>query len=205
MYKSIRPDWYYSFLDIPNLDKIREEMMSYYKSESVEFAFHSPLYKNVFRQNIDESTCPYTIEFLKSMNIYNKFERLLLSNGKTSASAVHVDTYDPNLCQMSLNIPLEYCEGSYTAFYKSDRKFFNPGHTENISKTMRNFAWLGIEEVTEITRVEVVRPMVVNTTILHRGINDNPDRSICCFRFTPNLTFDDLKQLGIDRPFEQID
>ena len=205
MYNSLRPDWFYSYLEIPNLEKITEEMMQFHTSEIVSFATHNPFYRNVFRQHMDESICPHTIEFLKSMKIYDKFERLLLSNGKTTAQAVHVDTYDPTRCQMSLNIPLEYCEGSYTAFYKSERTVYNIGVPDNVEKARSNFAWLNLKEVKEVARVELVRPMVVNTTVLHRGIHENPKRAICCFRFTPNLTYEDLQRLGIARPFEQVD
>jgi hypothetical protein len=45
--------------------------------------------------------------------------------------------------------------------------------------------------------------MLVNTTILHRGIIPNANRTLCGIRFTSPLTHEEIKNLGIDKPFVQ--
>ena len=51
--------------------------------------------------------------------------------------------------------------------------------------------------LTEVCRVESNRPLLANTTILHRGVTQNPKRTLVGLRFSPELTTDDLRKINI--------
>lgn len=202
-----RPDWFYSFLEIPNLEEIQKEMrfINSKKFIMLNRAFN-PYYTNLFRQDMDEKEYPATIEWMKSVGLYEKFMRILLTQSKTTAPHVHIDTVDPEFCNCSINIPLDYCEGTYTAFYKTaNPEAITPCFPDKGSQQSRNFAWLPVDQAVEVARVETIRPVLVNTTVLHRAISEEPRRTICCFRFSPELTYEEVQRLGIKKPFVQTD
>ena len=215
-YSPLRENWFYSRVHIPNLEIIQSEMLACCESTTHKKVAYNSQYVNIFKKDMDQSMYPATIEYLKSVGIYEKFFRILFTQSKptvtvdtektTDKPAVHIDTIDPYRCQFSLNIPLEYCEKTYTGFYKTSHpELLKPAFAENDYRHAGNFAWMPAEFAEEITRAEVYGPMLVNTTVLHRAISDEPRRKICCFRFSPELDYDDLINIGIENPFIQED
>jgi hypothetical protein len=207
LFNEKRPDWFYSFLEIPNLEQIQNEMraINLKKKITQNRAFNS-YYVNMFRQDLDEKDYPATIEWMKSAGIYEKFLRILLTQEKTTAPHIHIDSVDPEYCNCSINIPLDYCEGTYTAFYKTKQpEAITPCFPDKGALQSRNFAWLPVEQAEEVARVETIKPVLVNTTVLHRAISEEPKRTLCCFRFSPELTYEEVKRLGIKNPFVQMD
>jgi len=201
----LRPNWFYSYVNIPNLEQIQNEMrvISDKKVLSANRTFNS-YYTNVFKTDLEEKDYPVTVAWLKSVGLYTKFFRLLLSQEKTTGPIVHVDTIDPSFCNSSLNIPLDHCSNTYTGFYKTDKPhLLNSAFPKERQNS--NAGWLDIAHAVEVCRVETVRPVLVNTTILHRAISEEPKRTICCFRFLPSLTVDEVKRLGVSQPFIQVD
>ena len=213
-YVPLRQNWYYSPVNIPNLAEIQKEMLFYYNRKYEYSKAFNPKYINIFKRTMNEQDYPATAEYLKSVGLYDKFYRILLSQNQSNAPddnvkteetttgpAVHVDTVDPYECQFSLNIPLQNCNNSYIGFFKtSTPEMLKPAFLENDKRHGSNFAWMPAQYAEEITRAEMIQPILVNTTILHRGISDNADRAICCFRFKPELTDDDIARLGIIIP-----
>lgn len=209
-YTKLHEDWYYSFLNIDNLDMLINELIQLRESDVKKF-YVNKHYFNVPKDEIKDRA-PLLMEYLESKGLDHKFQRLLYSAYFETSQVVHVDSYDPKYCSVSLNIPLTDCAGSYTAWYKPKRKKKlyditttgrDPG---KIGHTVgQHFAYLPLEETTELRRVETIRPMLVNTTILHRGITHSLSRTICGIRFNSELTNEDLLALGIQNPFIQTD
>jgi hypothetical protein len=201
MYNPIRTNWFYSYVDVPNLDSITTELIKL--SEDVVHLKRrtNPFYVNVSAEDgID--ACPTLKCYLQECGILTKLNRFLFSSNQVTSSVIHVDSYDPAYTQCSLNFALKHCENSYTAFYKTNLTTLIDSGKMGLHAPS-NFAWTYAGAAEEIARVEVIRPMVVNTTILHRGITDNPFRSICGLRFIPELDEENLKQMGIKNPFTQ--
>lgn len=193
-YTPIHDLWYYSPLSIKNLDNIQKELIQLHLTETNRWKTNA-FYTNI-SSKIAINKCAALTQFLHESGILHKFDRLLFSSHQTTSPFVHVDSLNPVFCQTSLNIPLIDCDGSYTAFYTSDVY-------PRMSIDEANFGWLYEHECKELCRVEVVQPMLVNTTILHRGITTKPSRLICGIRFNIPLTVEDLVSIGISEPFTQ--
>lgn len=206
-YSPINKDWFYSYVDIPNLKQIQEEMLFFHSNVNSSYHQVNQYYINLFKESMDISLYPQTIKYLKSVGIYEKFSRILLThNNNTTSPVVHIDTVNPLECQFSLNVPLQNCEGTFTAFYNTEQEdFIKPAFPKDDIRHQGNFAWLNALRAKEIARVETVRPMLVNTTVLHRAISERTNRALCCFRFKPELTSEDIKRMGINKPFQQVD
>jgi hypothetical protein len=202
-YNPLHTDWFYSFLAIPNLENITTELINL-KNSNVKQWRKNSYYVNILEEDA-RPLCPHVMQYLSNAGVAHKFERFLYSGNATTSDSVHIDSYDPAYCQTSLNIPLYDCEESYTAWYSTKHKKLNDFSSTGINLNIgQQFAWLPITEVEEIARVEVTRPMLVNTTILHRGIIPNANRTLCGIRFTSPLTHEEIKNLGIDKPFVQL-
>ena len=191
MYRPLNPNWFFSYIDIPNLSNITQELTNL-KITNVQKVSYNVYYTNVFAKTIHNS-CPFLIQYLSNLKILNKFFRLLYSDNMINGSPIHVDSYDPTYCMYSLNIPLSECDNSYTAWFDTNNKTLMQPH---VSPTM--FATINNGDITkELCRVESNRPLLANTTILHRGITNNPNRSLVGLRFYPELNIDDLHRLGV--------
>lgn len=204
-YNILHPDWFYSYLDIPNLEEIKKELVVLFKTGTNKKEVNQ-IYSNFF----SPSVLPYCSElkkYLISVGLEKKFDRVLFSRDLNAEkrTKVHVDSYDPKITSHSLNIALEDYENSYTAWYKTDRIQLRDSSEFGLDP-VKNYAYLFLEEAEEIKRLEYhERPVLVNTTILHRGIADKKTRLICGLRFFPELTDDNIKRLGIKTPHIQED
>ena len=200
-YDPVHKDWFYSFVEMPNLLEIQKELISL-RETCTKFQQTNPYYLNVFRSNIGNS-CPELYNYLRSKKILGFFTRILFSRppSRIEPPVVHVDGYNPKTrIQMALNMPLMNCEDTYTGFYSTEKK-----HLIYKPETVDNYAWLPLQEVQEVKRVEIIRPVVVNTTVLHAAISDKPNRLIASIRFNKPLNEIDMKNMGIKRPFVQED
>lgn len=196
IYDPLYPGWYYSYVDIPDYDNIKKELLELLNS-GVMSTQTNPDYFNVFKRDI--KNCPELFKYLTNAGVFAKFTRILFSTNVARTNVVHVDGFDPSTRNhFSLNIPLIDCDGSYTAFYKYDGKmlYFN-------KNTYTSFAYMSMDKVEEIARVECDRPVIVNTTILHRGITDNLSRTLAGLRFHPALTKEEMQRLGVKNPLVQ--
>jgi hypothetical protein len=198
-YQPLYPGWYYSYVDIPDYEDIQKELLSLLHS-GIKGKQTNPDYYNVYKHQM-LTTCPKLFKYLSDVGILNKFQRVLFSTNVKRSDVVHVDGFHPiTRNHFSLNIPLIDCENSYTAFYKYDK----PNLTCH-AITYHHFAYTTMDTVEEVARVECIRPVLVNTTILHRGISDKLTRTLVGLRFFPALTIKELKQLGIKNPLVQED
>lgn len=200
-YDPIHKDWYYSFVEIPNLLQIQKELINLRKT-CTRFHQTNPYYLNAFRINIGNS-CPELYDYLRSKKILGFFTRILFSRppSRIEPPVVHVDGYNPKTrIHMALNLPLLNCENTYTGFYHTEKK-----HLVYTAETVDNYAWLPLQEVKEVKKVEIVRPVIVNTTILHAAISSKPERLIASIRFNRPLNEIDMKNLGVKKPFVQED
>ena len=197
-YDPLYPNWYFSYVEIPKLKEIQLELLSLKYSKIISYQ-KSPFYYNVLKEDIVD--CPELFEYLKSKELFGKFKRLLFSTNGPTQDVTHVDGYNPlTRNHFSLNIPLIDCENSYTVFYDYKGK-----HLIYNQDTYNFFAWMTLDKVKELTKVECVKPMLVNTTILHRGIMEKKSRTIVGIRFSSPLTIEEIKRLGIKNPLVQED
>lgn len=200
IYTPLYEAWFYSYVDIPNLDKIVAELILL-KQTTTNIHRINEMYENVLQPNI--INCPNLEEYLRNVGLYNNLNRILFSSNVDKKSLVHVDSYNPIFQTFSLNIPLIECENSYTAWYSTTNKILNDLSRFGLSPET-NFAYSDEADVTEVYRVEYTRPMLINTTILHRGITDNPRRTIASIRFNTMLSVTDMRNMGIHTPLVQI-
>jgi len=158
----------------------------------------NPTAYNISKEDVIEN-CQEVVKYLKKMQLLDKFDRLLITK-KTTAEAdgmVHVDTYDPKYLTQSLNIGLIDYEGSYTSWHSTDIKVLHDTAQFGMVPD-RNFAFIEVEKTKEICRLYYdKRAALVNTTILHKGNAQQPNRIICGFRFVPDLSDEDIKRMGI--------
>lgn len=187
--------WYYSFIYIPNLEAIKQELIQLNSNKDVIFYSTNKYYKNILKENI--IACPYLLEYLKSTGLYSIFSRVLFSQSvPADASKIHTDGNYQCPSKHSLNIPLLHYANSYTVWYHSTDPIYalNPGYSALLDNT----------NAVELLRVEVTSPMIINTTILHKGISSDPNRLICGIRFTRPLSSQEMNNLGVSNPFIQL-
>jgi hypothetical protein len=203
IYTPLHTDWYYNYVDIPCIEEIKIELINLTKISNKKFELN-PIYFN-FNSDVVLENCPALAKYLTSVGLKNKFNRLLVSNNVNieKRPTVHIDSYDPKFTTHSLNIGLIDHEQSYTVWYKTKKIKLRDSSSLGLNP-YTNYAYLFIQEAEEIKRVEYeLRPILVNTTILHRGISDKPTRLICGLRFCPELTDGDIKNLGVKNPHIQ--
>lgn len=202
MYRPLNTHWYYSYVDIPNLDTIKLELINLLNSSSVTKIHNSEFYTNVFKLD----NCPAFTNYLSSKNLLKKFSRLLFSRGPVNASLPHVDMYNPVYLKYSLNIPVIDADDSYTVWYSTHKfELSNFSKYPELNKNPEsNHAWIDCEEdATEICRARYTSPFLMNTTILHSGKALLNTRIICGIRFRPELTDTDIQMLGVNTPLVQ--
>jgi len=197
LYKPVHPNWFYSYVDIPNLEVIRQELIDLVNAGESGVRTNPTAY-NISKEDVIEN-CQEVVKYLKKMQLLDKFDRLLITK-KTTAEAdgmVHVDTYDPKYLTQSLNIGLIDYEGSYTSWHSTDIKVLHDTAQFGMVPD-RNFAFIEVEKTKEICRLYYdKRAALVNTTILHKGNAQQSNRIICGFRFVPDLSDEDIKRMGI--------
>jgi hypothetical protein len=192
-YSPLNLDWYYSYVDIPNLATITQELIDL-KLSIKDKTQYNQYYSNV-SAHAARAKCPALMKYLWGVGLSHKFFRLLYSENMIDGSPPHVDTYDPQYCMYSLNIPLLECDNSYTAWFNTNN--------DQLSQSVESpdmYATINDGDIlTEICRVESNRPLLANTTILHRGVTRNPNRTLVGLRFRPELTHEDLQRLTVSK------
>ena len=163
---------------------------------------NNPYYINFSRDEIYEHV-PLLREYLVNLGIEEKMWRVMFTTKKPpeqrfrKISSIHIDAVNKHFTH-SINIPIVDCENTYTLWYKGVVRLLdqtlNP-HIGNNDKPMENFAIVEDHEAKEICRVETVRPMIINTTIPHRGWSMKPSRVLCCIRFKPDLTEEEFDRI----------
>ena len=202
-YTPLYADWFYSYLDIPNLDNIKKEIVQLITTSNEKYEVNL-IYSN-YTRNVVFQNCPHLKEYLSRIGLDKKFNRMLVSKDLSleKKQKVHVDTYNPNITTHSLNIGLLDYEESYTAWYKTDKVQLRESSQFGLNP-VTNYAYLFLEEAEEINRVKYDdRPVLVNTTILHKGVSNKKTRLICGLRFSPELTKEDIKRMGVNNPHKQ--
>jgi hypothetical protein len=203
-YTPLNSNWCFSAVNIPDLELIKQELIALEQIVKIKQS-NNKIYSNIYK-NIVYKHCPLLKKYLESVNLSQKFNRILfskeviLNNNRT----VHVDSYDPTTTSHSLNIPLRDYEDSYTAWYKTDKEQLIDSLQFGLDP-INNFAFLLLNDAEEIQRYSYAtgKAVLVNTTILHKGISDKKTRMICGIRFFPELTVSDIKNLGITDPYQQ--
>jgi|GEM_PF-6955385 len=196
-YTPINPNWFYSYVDVPNLEAIRKELINAVIAGECGVRTNPTAY-NIYKEELLGS-CHELHKYLKDMQLLHKFDRLLITK-KTSGEAdnmVHVDTYDPKYLTQSLNIGLIDYEGSYTSWHATEEtKLHDTAQFGMVPD--RNFAFIEMDKTKEVCRLYYdTRAVLVNTTILHRGNAQKANRIICGLRFVPDLTDKELIRLGV--------
>jgi len=190
-YSPINTDWYYSYIDIPNLEIIKQELINLLSLPVPKKNF-TRYYTNIYVPNIIE--CPALMTYLEEVGVKSKLLRILYSNSDgpdINEAAPHVDSIIPNRSfQYSLNIPLIDAEDSYTVWYEQTTS--SPILYDTVTLT----GWVeNKEQIREIARAQYTRPMLLNTSILHGGKITSNRRTIAGIRFWPELTREEVERL----------
>lgn len=197
-YRPLRSHWLASPIEIDGLAAIQYELAHFQTTLAAhKTTRYNSYYTNVFRDDVLPYT-PMLRAWLDKNRLLNKFQRLLYTQDMREGSPPHVDTLDPNHCQFSINIPLAHTEGTYTAWYEyTDNTHTLTQPTRLYNPTMAATV-IPNSQYREIYRIETTQPLIVNTTVLHGAVCDNPLRRLVGIRFSPELNDLDLKTLGID-------
>lgn len=207
----INPNWSYSRApNIKNTDDISIELLNLVNSdEQYQFNSTHTAYLNYKWENV-YTKLPILNNVFLEVGISKKVDRILCTNLEFKQNAkIHVDSYIPKYTPWALNFPLQNCKGSYISFYKpiGDVELKPASHYGNapIGEDKYNFATIEFDEVEEITRFEMTEPVLVNTSMLHGAIKNDPKRVIASirFKFYDLPTIGQLKKLGIIDPFTQ--
>ena len=198
-YNPINTDWYYTYIDIPNLDIIKKELVRLI-SLPIPKVNYNAYYTNIYMPNIVQ--CPTLKRYLSDAGLGNKLQRILFTKSDApdvNHASPHVDSIIPGQSfQYSLNIPLIEADNSYTVWYK-----MIVGN-ELIYSTSSNTGWAESRSNTEeIARVRYTQPALMNTTILHSAEVTNTRRMIAGIRFWPELTYEEIQRLGVPVPLRQ--
>ena len=190
-YSPINTDWYYSYLDIPNLEIIKQELINLLSLPVPKRNFTS-YYTNIYVPNIIQ--CPALMKYLEEAGVKSKLLRVLYSKSdghNINEAPPHVDSIVPNKSfQYSLNIPLIDAEDSYTVWYEQTIP------AQLLYDTVTNTGWVeNKEQIREIARVQYTRPVLLNTSILHGGKITSDRRTIAGLRFWPELTAEEVVRL----------
>ena len=205
MYIPIHKDWYYSYVDIPNIEVIRKELIDLVQNDIAGYRTNPTAY------NIDSKTvmenCSELKQYLKKFGIDRSFHRLLVTKkiNDDADKVVHVDAYNPKYLQKSLNLGLINYEGSYLSWHETDIKHLHDSAQFGLDPE-KNFAFIEIEKTKEVCRLEYGnRATIVNTTVLHKGNAQKSNRIIGGLRFVPELNEQDLINMGVINPYKQIE
>jgi hypothetical protein len=190
-YSPINTDWYYSYIDIPNLEIIKQELINLLSLPVPKRTFTS-YYTNIYVPNIIQ--CPALMDYLEEVGVKSKLLRVLYSKSdgpNINEAPPHVDSIIPDKSfQYSLNIPLINAEDSYTVWYEQTKP------CPILYDTVTFTGWVeNKEQIKEIARVQYTQPMLLNTSILHSGKITSDRRTIAGLRFWPELTNDDVLRL----------
>lgn len=190
-YCPVNPDWYYSYIDIPNLEIIKHELIKLLSLPVPKRNFTS-YYTNIYVPNIIE--CPALMEYLEATGVRSKLLRVLYSKSNSPSindAPPHVDSIIPDRSfRYSLNIPLIDAEDSYTVWYEQTTP------AQLLYDTVTNTGWVeNKEQIREIARVQYTGPVLLNTSILHGGKITSNLRTIAGLRFWPELTDEEIQRL----------
>jgi hypothetical protein len=190
-YSPINTDWYYSYMDIPNLEIIKQELINLLSLPVPKKNFTS-YYTNIYVPNIIQ--CPTLMTYLEEVGVKSKLLRILYSKSdgpSINEAPPHVDSVIPNRSfQYSLNIPLIDAEDSYTVWYEQTTPSLILYDTATFTGWVENK-----EQIREIARVQYTQPMLLNTSILHGGKITSNRRTIAGLRFWPELTDEEIRRL----------
>jgi len=196
-YNPNKPNWYYSYVNIPNLEKIKEELL--FVRENVSPSSLTQIHYSAYFTKDVVDYVPNLYEYLKSVGLHEKLHYILFSAKNAPGtplqkSNIHIDHIDKRITH-SLNIPLLDCENTHTVWYKGQVRFLVEKVLSSGVKQLKHYALLDEELATEMCRVETVRPMLVNTSIPHRGIHNCPTRILSGIRFLPDLTDAEVQRI----------
>jgi len=191
-YAPINTDWFYSYIYIPNLSVIQEELLILLRT--AQYIRYTDYYINIYEPNVVK--CPELMQYLDKVQLKHKFQRVLFSitNGADANGAPpHVDSVTPLTgIKYSLNIPLIDASDSYTIWYgkiNNDELLYDINTFTGWVKDKTN--------VKEIERVQYTQPALLNTSILHSPKVNSASRIICGLRFWPELTDEEILRIQI--------
>jgi hypothetical protein len=166
-------DFVYQTIDIPDLENIYAELVTYTLGQLPRFkeAFnHLPL------QDMMQK-CPLIAQWFASVNLTPRVCALIIQPVGANKRGTHTDTQNNSL---ALNFGIKNFENTYTAFYK-----VISGSV--IQKTLPNgVTWDNYEqaELEEIARVDLKKPTILNTKVPHAVHNPTTElRVSISFRF----------------------
>lgn len=178
-HRSTTPNWLYQHpsLDANTLPKIKNELLQLF--DTLKAGWSNPVttisrWTPLSNENI-KNICPSLLQELDRLGLQkNLIGVAFISLVDDQQFGVHVDNND----DVSLNIPLLNCSGTYTVWY--DCQF-----VKNIKKWANDDLIDKLHTLTEINRVEADLPYWINVNVLHQPVATHKN-----FRLAAGLRFD---------------
>ena len=185
--------WYFKYANV-GLDKpdvYKEELYTLAKKlVNIEELTMSKFY-SFYENNFLETYCPEFYKHLDKKRLA-KFIKgfILIIAFPGNQLPIHIDDNIDDVNQIGLNFPVCNCEDSYTVWYKNlgPAEFLNPEYSGNVNTFHQAPQWNTLE-ADEITRVEITKPVWINSGVPHTALSFNPG-----IRIAISLRFDTLFQ-----------
>jgi len=185
----------YKIINIPNQDEIVKELKNNFplyfgnitEDRSQFYGCNVKLVKEV---------CPLLGNFLRSVNLYDRWLGGGISIIGPSIMPVHTDSDKP-LRIYALNIPIFNCQDSYTVWYNpiDPTKFEKKEYVSNDVKVISNH--YSKDNIVELDRVCSDSVVFVNIKTPHHGINHSSNlRALISLRFIPELTLEEIENFN---------
>jgi len=206
-------DWRYTKFNIDNLDQIQQEFVKVKELQWHKFCDHdlSAVDVNwwdfsVMPRSEIESMVPTLVAWFDKKGILDKWTASAFSviHKEKYPMRIHVDSTLTDERRVSLNMPFQNCENTWTCWYdanidmdnlplenpdrKHSRQLYDPALASGL--------WFLEDNAQEIDRAEMDSPVIVNVTIPHRPVSGHDNqRILLCHRFTPELTEEEINRI----------
>jgi hypothetical protein len=186
-------DWYYKYANVgldqteiynAELNNLVENLIDI---ESLTASKFYSFYENSFL----ETYCPEFYKHLAKKQLTKFFKGFILIIAfPGNQLPIHIDDNKDNVNQIGLNLPVRNCENSYTVWYKNlgPAEFLDPDYSGNVDTFNQAPQWNTID-AEEITRVEITKPLWINSGVPHTAVSYNSG-----IRIAISLRFDTLLQ-----------
>jgi hypothetical protein len=210
-YIPYKSDWFYSPIDIPNLEQIQKEFVDLFWTK---LGDKVPEGSSFLILDDDRSGYPAFIEYINAHGLENKWYTVGFSVTNNKAEfPVHVDYVEGQERYISLNIPIINCLNSYIVWYEAELS--EMGRISIYKDSIHNIVFpdddstdtyeangaFWCKNPSELLRVECAEPMLIHVGRPHRPIVEHNElRVLVTVRFRPELTNENLLNLGFDNP-----
>jgi hypothetical protein len=169
-------NFYFKSLNIPNIEQINEEIKMYDQNREPTAGFSM-----VDRETVLESLPRLNMWFKESNMIVDRVAVIIIKS-----NTIQIPHVDYGLHTLAVNFPLQYCENTWTRFFK------NTGQVVEKFTPDTKVPYLAFidDNMQEETRYQLSGPTLLNVKQPHSVANTTAfDRSCISFRFKEDPWF----------------